>query len=59
MTGGSSGAPWYLLTSTNVAAPLANWITNRAGVFDSLGNVTVTNGINSLEPQRYFRINAP
>ncbi len=50
---------YSILTSTNVAAPLANWITNRAGVFDWLGNVTVTNGINSLEPQRYFRINAP
>ncbi len=59
VSGGSPGAPWNLLTSTNVAAPLANWITNRSGVFDWLGNASVTNGINSTEPQRYFRINAP
>lgn len=59
VTGGSPGALWNLLTSTNAAAPLANWITNRSGVFDWLGNASVTNGINSTEPQRYFRINAP
>ncbi len=59
VTGGSPGAPWYRLTSTNVALPLANWTTNGTGVFNWLGNVTVTNGINFAEPQRYFRISAP
>jgi T5SS/PEP-CTERM-associated repeat protein len=54
-----SGAPWYRLTSTNVALPLANWTTNGTGVFDWFGNVTITNGINFGEPQRYFRIYAP
>ncbi len=59
VTGGSPGAPWYLLTTTNVAAPLSNWTTNLAGVFDWVGNVNVTNGINFTEPRRFFRFYAP
>ena len=59
VTGGSPGAPWNLLTSTNVVLPLSDWTTNSSGVFDWLGTVTVTNGINLAEPQRYLRIQAP
>lgn len=59
VTGGAASGPWNLLTSTNVALPLANWTTNRSGIFDGSGNVTFTNGINAAEPQRYFRIKTP
>jgi T5SS/PEP-CTERM-associated repeat protein len=57
--GGSPGTAWYQLTATNVALPLSNWTTNGSGVFDWLGNVTITNGINSAEARRYFRIYTP
>jgi T5SS/PEP-CTERM-associated repeat protein len=59
VTGGAASGSWHLLTSTNVALPLANWITNRSGAFDGSGNANFTNGINATEPQRYFRIKTP
>ena len=59
VTGGSAGKPWNLLTSTNLALPLSSWITNRSGIFDSSGNVSITNGVNTIEPRRFFRIYAP
>lgn len=59
ITGGAAGGSWNLLTSTNVALPLASWTTNRSGVFDGSGNVNFTNGIIAAEPQRYFRIKTP
>jgi len=59
VTGGSPGGAWDLLTATNVALPVASWTTNISGVFDWVGNVTITNGINLTEPQRYYRISSP
>lgn len=59
VSGGSAGGTWKQLTSTNVALPLASWITNRSGIFDGLGYASLTNGINPAEPQRYFRIKTP
>lgn len=59
VSGGSAGGTWKQLTSTNVALPLANWTTNRSGIFDGLGNASLTNGINPAEPQRYFWIKTP
>ena len=48
-----------MLTATNVMLPVASWTTNQSGIFDGLGNVTLTNSINFNEPQRYFRIRMP
>jgi len=59
VTGGSPTAAWYRLTTTNVALPLSSWTTNGSGVFNWLGNVSITNGINFAEPHRFFRIYAP
>lgn len=59
VTGGSPGGTWSQLTTTNVALPIASWTINRSGNFDWLGNLTLTNGINPAEPQRYFRISQP
>ncbi len=58
-TNGAPGGTWKLLTSTNVILPVASWNTNSSGVFDGLGNVAVTNGINFTEPQRFYRIKVP
>ena len=59
ITGGAASGSWNLLTSTNVALPLASWTTNRSGAFDGSGNVNFTNGINAAEPHCYFRIKTP
>jgi hypothetical protein len=57
--GGSAGAAYTLLTSTNLTTPLAEWTTNTAGVFTSSG--TFSNGIPILntEPTRFFRLKTP
>jgi len=52
--GGAANAGYYLMASTNVAAPLNTWarlLTNR---FDSNGNFIFTNGINSTSPQSFY-----
>lgn len=60
VTGGSPGAAWDLpTTTTSVNSPLLDWTTNRSGVFDWFGNVTLTNGLNLTEPQSFFLISAP
>ncbi len=59
VTGGTPGGAWNLLTTTNLALPVVSWSTNRSGVFDALGNVTLTNGILYSEPQRCYRITTP
>jgi len=59
VSGGSPGGAYTLLTSTNVALPLSSWTTNSTGNFDWMGNITLTNGINPNEAQRYFNIRVP
>jgi len=59
VTGGSPGGGYTLLTATNVALPLANWTTNSTGNFDWMGNLTLTNAIDSATPQRLFTVRAP
>ena len=48
--------PVYLLSTTNLAAPLANWDCIATNRFDSSGNASFTNSINPDEPMRYFRL---
>ncbi len=59
VTGGSPGGGYTLLTSTNVALPLASWTTNSTGNFDWLGNVTLTNAVIPATPQRFFTVRVP
>lgn len=59
ITNGIPGGTWKLITATNVALPVASWTTNLSGLFNGLGTVSVTNGVNPAEPQRYFRIKTP
>ena len=56
VTGGTPAGNWDLLTSTNVVLPVSGWLTTSSGVFDGLGNVSLTNSINFVEPRRFFRI---
>ena len=58
-TGGTPNAPYAVLTATNVALPLSNWVSIATNLFDSGGNFSFTNPITPGEPQRYFRIRTP
>jgi autotransporter-associated beta strand protein len=42
-TGGTPGATYYLLTSTNLATPLTNWTRLLTNQFDNNGNFNFTN----------------
>ena len=59
VTAGSAGAPWQLLTSTNLTQPVSEWSISQAGNLDGLGNLVLTNLINPAEPKRYFRVRLP
>jgi len=57
-TGGTSNAPYTVLTATNVALPLSNWVSLVTNQFGAGGEFSFTNGILD-ELQRYFRIRTP
>jgi autotransporter-associated beta strand protein len=58
-TGGSPGAPYLLLSSTNLATPLANWTQVTNGFFSGLGNFAITNTLATNVPQMFFILEAP
>jgi hypothetical protein len=47
ITGNSAGAggTYHILTATNVATPLSNWVVLTNGTFDGSGNFSTTNAI--------------
>jgi hypothetical protein len=56
---GSNGVPgwrFYVLESTNVAAPLAAWTRAATSVFNLAGNFTITNSITPNSPRRFFSL---
>ncbi len=57
-TNGTPSGTYSVITSTNVATPLVNWVTNTTGVFGAGG--TFSNGIPvGSEPARFFLIKTP
>jgi autotransporter-associated beta strand protein len=55
-TNGTANATYYVLTTTNLTTPLANWLTIATNSYDANGNFSVTNAINPGTPQRFYRI---
>ncbi|MBI5384155.1 MAG: hypothetical protein HZA90_05655 [Verrucomicrobia bacterium] len=56
---GNNGAPnglFTLLTSTNVAGPLANWTVETNGIFDDSGDFSVTVPISPAAPAKFFML---
>jgi autotransporter-associated beta strand protein len=56
--GGSGGTPeamFYVVTSTDLAAPVANWIPLLTNQFDADGNFVVTNGP-ATNAQYFYRL---
>jgi autotransporter-associated beta strand protein len=58
-TGGIPGGSYTWLTSTNVAAPTAEWTTNTAGTFDLSGAFSNALPVNPSESARFFRLRTP
>ena len=58
-TGGSPGAGYTLLTTTNIALPLADWTTNSTGVFDGTGSFSASIPVHGSAPKAFFRLRTP
>jgi len=57
--GGTSGEKFYLLTSTNIALPLAQWAPVLTNNFDGGGNFICTNSVNPRAAQTCSSCNEP
>jgi len=58
-TNGTALGSYSVLTSTNVATPIASWTTLATGTFDGTGAFSVTNAINAGNPQRFYLLKTP
>jgi autotransporter-associated beta strand protein len=58
-TNGLPGTTSYVLGTTNVALPLANWVRIATNVFDANGNFNFTNAVNPNMPQQFFLLQLP
>ena len=55
----ATGAAFVLLTTTNVATPLALWTPSLTNQFDQFGAINLTNVLNPSERQRFFLQHTP
>jgi hypothetical protein len=53
-TGGTALGGYSVLTATNIATPVSNWLILTSGAFDGTGAFSVTNPINSSKPQQFY-----
>jgi autotransporter-associated beta strand protein len=58
-TGGTPGALFHLLTSTNLAPPLTNWTAVATNTLDGDGGFTFTNARDLAVPQQFYRLRVP
>jgi autotransporter-associated beta strand protein len=58
-SGGTAGAGYTWLTSTNVATPIASWTTNTTGNFDGSGNFSNAIPVTRSVPAKFFRLRTP
>jgi len=56
---GLPGATYYVLSSTNIATPLNQWLPVLTNAFDASGNFSATNLIDPATPQRFFLLQTP
>ena len=55
-SGGSNGASYLVLATTNLAAALTSWIPVATNQFDGAGNFNATNPTAPGMPQQFFRL---
>lgn len=58
-SGGTPGAGYTLLTTTNLETPLANWTTNTTGTLDGTGSFSNGVPITTPPPAKFFRVRVP
>jgi autotransporter-associated beta strand protein len=58
-SGGSTAGNYYLLGSTNLAAPMTNWTRLLTNQFDNNGNFNFTNLLKANAPPGFFRLQVP
>ena len=58
-TSGSANGTYYVLMTTNVALPLAQWQRLTTNNFDASGNFSVTNSISAGSVGRFYRLQLP
>jgi len=56
---GVAAANFYLLSSTNLAAPMTNWTPLLTNQFDGSGNFDFTNPLPANLPESFFRLEVP
>ena len=57
--GGTPGMSCYVLSSTNLLLPIANWTRQATNVFDSSGGFAYTNDINQNQQSQFYRLLVP
>lgn len=57
-SGGTPNGNYHVLTSTNVALPLANWTVIATNSFDGSGNFNFVETVGGV-PQQFYRISVP
>jgi autotransporter-associated beta strand protein len=55
-SGGTTNGTFYVLTSTNITTPLADWVPLSTNMYDGSGNFSFTNSIYSSDPHRFYII---
>jgi autotransporter-associated beta strand protein len=58
-SGGPANGNYYLLSSSNLALPLANWPRVATNQFDATGSFTFTNALNPNSGQWFYRLQLP
>lgn len=58
-TNGTASGTYYVLASTNVAMPLANWTRVATNSFSGTGTFNFTNSVNPSTPQRFYLLQLP
>ncbi len=59
---GSNGPPsgtYYVVATTNLAAPLSSWTPIATNTFDANGAFTFTNAVSPSTPRQFFRLSLP
>ncbi|HEY1661441.1 MAG TPA: hypothetical protein VGI03_03395 [Verrucomicrobiae bacterium] len=53
-TGGTTNRQFYVLAATNLASPV--WVPVLTNQFDATGNFSVTNSVDPVSPQTFYRL---
>ena len=58
-SGGATNGTYYLLASTNLVLPLANWTRVATNQFDANGNFLLTNSFGTNTTRSFYRLQLP